>query len=81
MNLLSGNLGLIVSGIIILILGIVLADPVITVLVEGLAGEEIGSFTEASAIGGLVPIVYFMMVLGTSLSLLGTAGYRSLRGS
>ena len=59
------------------IFGSVLADPVIDAITVALTNASIGSFAGASSVGGLVPLVYFTVViligLG-SLVLIGFAG-------
>lgn len=59
------------------VFGVILADPVIDGTTTALTNASIGSFAGASSVGGLVPLVYFTIViligLG-SLALVGAGG-------
>ena len=76
----SGGMKVIVSGVLVLVIGIALANPVITMLVTVLSGDAIGSFESASAIGELVPLVYFMVIIGLGLAMIGGGGYSQFKG-
>lgn len=65
------------------VFGVILADPVIDGTTTALTNPTVGSFPGASSVGGLVPLVYFTIViligLG-SLALVGMGGKRLLEG-
>ncbi len=65
------------------IFGSVLADPVIDAITVALTNASIDSFAGAASVGGLVPLVYFTVViligLG-SMALIGFAGRALARG-
>lgn len=66
-----------------LVFGSVLADPVIDAITTALTNASIGSFSGATSIGGLVPLIYFTGVIVTALGGLGGGiygGVRALRG-
>lgn len=65
------------------VFGAVLADPVIDGTTTALTNASIGSFAGASSVGGLIPLVYFTIVilLGLgSLALVGAGARRLARG-
>ena len=76
----SAGMKVIVSGVLVLVIGIALANPVVTMLVTVLSGDEIGSFPSATAIGDLVPLVYFMVIIGLGLAMIGAAATANSRG-
>ncbi len=80
-----------ISGIIVGMFGIalafvfgsILADPVIDAITVALTNASIDSFAGASSVGGLIPLVYFTVViligLG-SMALIGFTGAGLVRG-
>jgi hypothetical protein len=50
----SNQMALVISGVIVLVLGIILADVVIDTATTALTNPSIGSFAGAAAIGGLM---------------------------
>lgn len=56
------------------VFGTILADPVIDGTTTALTNASIGSFAGASAVGGLVPLVYFTIVILLGLGSLALAG-------
>ena len=59
------------------IFGAVLADPVITTLTVALTNASIGSYAGAESVGGLIPLVYFTIVILAglgSLTLVAVSG-------
>ena len=60
----------ILGGVLVLIFGLILADVVIDSSVTALTNAAIGSFAGASAVGGLIPFVYFAAILGIAVGLM-----------
>lgn len=72
---------LIIGGVLSLVFGLLLADIVIDSATTALTNASIGSFSGASAIGGLVPMVYFVVVLVGGLGMIGAGGRGLYSGS
>ncbi len=68
----------IVLGVLTLTIGMVMGDVIISVAATS-GGASIGSFTGASALKDLVPLVYYaaIVVIGVGLMGVGLAGYAS----
>ena len=82
----AGSSGVIVGmvGIALsFVFGSILADPVIDAITVALTNASIGSFAGAASVGGLIPLVYFTVViligLG-SMALIGFTGAGLVRG-
>jgi hypothetical protein len=71
----SGNISArivaILGGVIVLIFGLILAELVIDTSVSALTHAAIGSFVGATAVGGLIPFLYFTAILGIAVGLMG----------
>jgi hypothetical protein len=64
-------MALVISGVIVLVLGIILADVVIDTATTALTNPSIGSFAGAAAIGGLIPFIYFTVVILLAVGMMG----------
>jgi len=61
------------------VFGAVLADPIISTLTTALTNASIGSYAGAASVGGLIPLVYFTIVILSglgSLALVAVSGRR-----
>ncbi len=79
----QASLGMIIVGVLSLVFGTILADVVIDTTTTALTNASIGSFAGASAIGGLIPFIYFSVVIMSGVGMLGLgaiSGARGLRG-
>jgi len=65
------QIALIIGGVLSLVFGILLADVVIDTTTVALTNASIGSFAGASAIGGLVPFIYFTVVILIAVGMMG----------
>lgn len=74
------NILLIMGGVLGLVFGLILSDVVIDSTTTALTNASIGSFAGATAIGGLVPLVYFVVVITGALAMIGAGGYSAFRG-
>jgi hypothetical protein len=70
-NNVSSQMSLVIGGVIVLVLGIILADVVIDTTTAALTNASIGSFAGASAIGGLIPFIYFTVVILLAVGMMG----------
>lgn len=57
------------------VFGSVLATPIITTLTTALTNASIGSYAGAASVGGLIPLVYFTIVILAGLGSLGLIYY------
>ena len=71
---------LIVGGVISLIIGMVLASTVISAAVTAGTATGIGSFVGAQSLNDLVPLVYYAVVVMLGVGMIGTGGYRQVKG-
>ena len=73
----DGRIAAIVSGVITLVIGMVLAATVNSQAATLGSAANIGSFTGAQAIGDLIPLVYIasILMIGVGLIALGGAGF------
>jgi len=62
---------LIIAGVLALVFGLLLADVVIDTTTTALTNASIGSYAGASAIGGLVPFIYFTVVILIAIGMMG----------
>lgn len=67
----------IVAGVITLVIGIVLADVIISTAATQGADANIGSFSGAKSLNDLVPLVYYaaVVMLGVGMIGIGAAGF------
>jgi hypothetical protein len=65
------QIALIIGGVLALVFGILLADVVIDTTTTALTNASIGSFAGASAIGGLIPFIYFTVVILLAVGMMG----------
>jgi hypothetical protein len=72
---------LIIGGVLSLVFGLLLADIIIDSATTALTNASIGSFAGASAVGGLVPLVYFVVVVVGALGMIGAGGRGLYSGS
>lgn len=64
-------LGAIIIGVLALVFGTILADVVIDTTTTAVTNTSIGSFAGASAIGGLIPFIYFSVVIMLAVGMMG----------
>jgi len=69
----SGFIALL-SGVLILVIGLVLASTIISSAVTAGTSTGIGSFTGAQSINDLMPLLYYAGLAVSSLSLMGIGG-------
>jgi len=62
---------LVIAGVLALVFGLLLADVVIDTTTTALTNASIGSYAGASAIGGLVPFIYFTVVILIAIGMMG----------
>jgi hypothetical protein len=62
---------MVIGGVLVLVFGILLADVVIDTTTTALTNASIGSFAGAAAIGGLVPFIYFTVVILIAVGMMG----------
>ena len=62
---------LVIAGVLVLVFGLLLADVVIDTTTTALTNASIGSYAGASAIGGLVPFIYFTVVILIAIGMMG----------
>ena len=65
------QIAMIIGGVLTLVFGILLADVVIDTTTTALTNASIGSFAGASAVGGLVPFIYFTVVILIAVGMMG----------
>ncbi len=70
----SQALGAIILGVLALVFGTILADVVIDTATTALTNASIGSFAGASAIGGLIPFIYFTVVIMIGVGMIAVGG-------
>jgi hypothetical protein len=74
---------MIIGGVITLVFGLLLADVLIDAAVTALTNASIGSFAGAASMGGLIPFLYFTLLIFVSIGLMTAGGvgiYRSSQG-
>jgi len=74
------QIALIIGGVLGLVFGILLADVVIDSVTTALTNASIGSFAGAASIGGLIPFIYFTVVILIAVGMMGI-GANGLRNS
>lgn len=74
----GGGFGMLVGGVIFLIFGLILAEPIITTATAAGSDDEIASFTGSKALNDLLPFVYYAVVLVAGVGMIG-GGFISLR--
>ena len=76
----KNSLMTIIGGVIVLVVGLVLADVVIDSVTTALTNASIGSFTGATGIGGLIPMLYFVVLIAITIALVAIGGTGLVRG-
>ena len=74
----KGSFVVMMMGVLWLALGLILAD-----IVVGEAGSppaEIGSFSGASSVNDIIPIVYYFIVAAGAAGMIGIGAYSAVRG-
>ena len=74
----KANFGLMMGGVLWLTLGLILAD-----IVLGQAGSppaEIGSFSGASGVNDVIPIIYYFILAAGAAGMIGAGAYRTAKG-
>lgn len=79
MNRIQNQMVLMIGGVLVLVFGILLADVVIDTTTTALTNASIGSFAGASAIGGLIPFIYFTVIILVAVGMMGV-GARGMFG-
>ena len=71
------KVGALIGGVIIMVIGMVLATTINSQAVTLGSAANIGSFSGARAVGDLIPLVYIAAILlaGLGLFALGAAGF------
>jgi hypothetical protein len=63
-----------IMGVITLVVGLVLADVVIDNVTTALTNTSIGSYSGATGIGGLIPMLYFVVMIAMTIGLVSLGG-------
>ena len=63
--------GAIIGGVLILVIGLVLADVILSTAATSGGGDTIASFSGAKAMNDLIPLVYYASLVTISLGLIG----------
>lgn len=70
------SIGSIIGGVLVIVVGLVLASTILTQAASAGAAANIGSFSGARDLNDLVPLIYYagVVVIGLSLMSIGGAG-------
>ena len=71
------RIGAIILGVITIVIGLVLSGVVIDTAADVGGNTKVGSFSGASAINNLIPLIYFVVVVMVAVGMIGvgTAGF------
>lgn len=62
---------MVIGGVLVLVLGVILADVIIDETTTALTNSSIGSFAGAESIGGLIPFIYFTVIILIGVGMMG----------
>ncbi|GIV82904.1 MAG: hypothetical protein KatS3mg051_2258 [Anaerolineae bacterium] len=68
-----------ISGVLLIVFGLVLADVVLSQAVASGSSASIGSFSGARALNDIIPLVYYTVIVVSGVGLIGL-GALQLRG-
>ena len=68
------QLGALIIGMLMIVIGLVLAIPVIAQATTAGANANIGSFSGAQSVNDLIPLLWFVVVVMVGVGLVGLAG-------
>ena len=70
------SIGSIIGGVLVIVVGLVLASTILTQAASAGAAANIGSFSGARDLNDLVPLIYYagIVVIGLGLMSIGGAG-------
>ena len=69
----TNSLVAILVGVLTLVVGLVLADVVLTAVQDG--GRQAGSFAGASSVNNLIPVVYFSVIVTIGIGMIGAGAF------
>lgn len=83
MSGLKMQIGMIVTGLIVIVIGLSLAPTILSTAATTGANTQINSFSGSKALNDLVPLIYFVVIVATAVGFIGfgAAGiYRKSKG-
>ncbi len=77
----GGNILLVVSGMVVFIVGLIVAGVVNSIAATQGAAANIGSFSGAKNLNDLLPTIFYIGLLIIGLGAMGIGAVRAVRGS
>ena len=74
------NIGLVIGGMVVFIIGLIVAGVVNSIAATQGVAANINSFSGAKNLNDLLPTLFYIGLLITGLGAMGIGGYRAVKG-
>ena len=81
MGNLKGLIGTVIAGVLVLVIGLVLASTILNQAATAGSATNIGSFSGAQDLNDLVPLIYYTVIVTLGVVLIGIGGVGMARRS